>query len=83
MLKQLNQKTPLQLFREAQFLRSCLPELTQRHVLRVALEMSDGKNRHGEGGDGLLLCIILDWFKRLLPPAFHYFSSTGSYILCI
>lgn len=43
MLKQLNQKCPLQLFHEAQFLRSCLPELTQHRVLRVTLEMSVAK----------------------------------------
>lgn len=83
MLKQLNPKSPLQLFHEAQFLRSCLPELTQRRVLRVTLEMSVAKIGMVGAEMDVLLQITLDRFKRLLPPVFHYFSSTGSYSLCI
>lgn len=80
MLKELNQK-PHQLFCEAHFSRSCLPALTKLHVLHwkcliakismVRVEMD------------VLLWITLEQFKRLLPPAFHYFPLTGSYCLCI
>lgn len=82
MLKQLNQK-PHSNCSMKQFLRSCLPELTQHCLLRITLEMSMAKIGTVRVEMDVLLWIALDRFKTLLPPVFHYFSSTGSYSLCI